>query len=58
MLAQPTEGSAFLKVVGVSGKNYWFDCESGLIKKEIGVDVGQMLPLSDPVSWAIKRFDP
>lgn len=31
---------------------------NGLIEDEIGKDVGQMLPLSGPVSWAIKRFDP
>ncbi len=31
---------------------------NALIEEEIGEDVGQMLPLSGPVSWAIKRFDP
>ncbi|MEM9778029.1 MAG: twin-arginine translocation pathway signal protein, partial [Chloroflexota bacterium] len=31
---------------------------NNLIQEEIGEDVGQMLPLSGPVSWAIKRFDP
>ncbi|MEM7333368.1 MAG: sulfatase-like hydrolase/transferase [Chloroflexota bacterium] len=29
-----------------------------LIEAEIGEDIGQMLPLSGPVSWSIKRFDP
>lgn len=30
---------------------------NALIEAEIGQDVGQMLPLSGPVSWSIKRFD-